>query len=123
MNAWLACGWGALGGLVVELLQLYRSVQRAGALPWKKDPEHEPHPPALIVAALLRIGIGAVIAAAMAQGHQISGALGALGAGVAAPLIIDQLGQSGLPDQSPQPAKPGQAGLSPAPDPAGEADG
>jgi hypothetical protein len=76
------------------MLQLYRAVRRVNGLPWKKDPEHEPHPPALILAALLRMGIGAIVAAAMAQSHQISGALGGIGTGIAAELIIDQLGST-----------------------------
>jgi hypothetical protein len=95
LNVWLAAGWGVGGGLIVEFLELYRAVRRAGGLPWQVDPDHEPHPPALALAALIRMAIGGVIAAAMASGGEIGGGLGALAAGVAAPLIIDQLGQTG----------------------------
>lgn len=104
MNVWIAAAWGGGGGLIVELLEWYRALRRAGGMPWKKDPDHEPHPPALILAAVIRAGIGAVIAAAMAASGQISGALGGLTAGIAAPLVIDQLGQTGLqgaPDDAP----------------------
>jgi hypothetical protein len=95
VNTWSAFAWGACGGLIVEALELYRAVRRAKGLPWKKDPEHEPGPSAVILMGLLRTLIGAVVALAMARANQISGALGGLGAGAAAPLIIDQLGQSG----------------------------
>ncbi|WP_414939682.1 hypothetical protein [Amycolatopsis sp. cmx-11-51] len=99
MNVWAACVWGMGGGLVVEMLELYRAVRRAGGLPWRVDPDHEPHPPALLLAAFIRMGIGGVLAAAMASGGQIGGGLGALATGIAAPLLIDQLGQGGGPAQ------------------------
>jgi hypothetical protein len=127
VNAWLGCSWGAIGGLVVELLELYRAVRRCGGLPWKKDPDNEPHPPALALAAVTRMSIGAAIAGAMTFGHQISGAFGGLTAGVTAPLVIDQIGQR---ERAPQPrrsqsqaeaggpdAEPNPASAKPAPSP------
>jgi hypothetical protein len=94
VSTWWALFWGLMGGLIVELLELYRAIRRTGGLPWQVDPDHEPHPPALLVAAVIRMVIGGLVAAAMAAAGQIAGGLGALTAGIAAPLIIDQLGQS-----------------------------
>lgn len=85
--------WGAGGGLLVEAWELYRAIRLAGGFPWQKDPEHEPHPPALLVALVLRAALAFGIALAMAVGNQISGAFAAFAAGIAAPVILDQLGR------------------------------
>jgi hypothetical protein len=107
VNMWLVGAWGAAGGLVVELLDFYHAVRRAHGLPWKKDPDEEPGPAALAIAGITRVLIGAVVATAMGSVHQVSGALGGLGAGIAAPLLINQLGQfsgQSLPASGPVPA-------------------
>lgn len=91
MNALHAGLCGAAGGLTIELLVFYRAIGRARGLPWKKDPDNEPGPPALLAALLSRMVIGGVLAWVFGASGQVSGVLGAFTTGVAADLLIDRL--------------------------------
>ena len=83
--------WGALGGVAVELLELQASLKRLRALPWGK-PGYLTFPAAL-ASFVTRIGLGVMTAVATGYNGQINGPLAAFGAGIAAPLLIEKIGQ------------------------------
>jgi hypothetical protein len=104
---------GLFGGTAVEGMEFYTSYHRHGCLPWKRlnNDETEIVPEAglggYIAATVIRVlVVGAGLAWLLAWAHQISGPLGAVGVGVAAPDILGYLakavpltnssGQSGL---------------------------
>jgi hypothetical protein len=49
---------------------------------------------AFVVSVMIRIGVGAVLAAASAGSGQVAGSLAAFGLGVAAPLVIERLARA-----------------------------
>ena len=85
-----AAMWGAFGGLSVELVEFQRVLRQTGSWPW--NIEGEPSAGMFFVSALIRIGLGLGLAVAGAETGEIAGPFAAIGAGVAAPLIIEQLG-------------------------------
>ena len=91
MSPWWYAAWGAFGGLAVEAIQFYGAIRRTGKWPWKT--KGEPGPLPLLVSVIIRVGVGFGLALAAAQTKQISGPLGAIAVGVAAPLLIEQMGQ------------------------------
>jgi hypothetical protein len=46
------------------------------------------------LSVVIRVGVGAALAAAAASGKQVAGAFGAFGLGVAAPLVIEKLARA-----------------------------
>ncbi len=104
MTAWQAALWGAFGGLAVEAIQFSGVLRRTGTWPWNIEGE----PPAGLWSAsvLIRVGLGLGLAVAAFQTGEIAGPIGAIAIGVAAPLIIEQMGQDaplvrGDPDAGP----------------------
>lgn len=94
MNMWAAAAWGLAGGFCVEALELYVRIRRTPKWNWR-----QPIPQgmaAFAVSVLVRLGVGAVLAAATAGSRQISSPLAAFGLGVAAPLVIEKLAR-GVP--------------------------
>lgn len=89
MTWWQYALWGALGGLVVEATQFYRAIRRFKAWPW--EVKGESAPPVLLASVAIRVGLGLIAALVMGQSGAISGVLGVFGAGVAAPLIFEQM--------------------------------
>lgn len=89
--------WGIFGGLAVEALEFQRAMHRAAGVPWRnKDGTRnltEPGPGALVLSALIRMGIGGGLAAAASASEQVSSPLAAIAIGVAAPLIIRKFGE------------------------------
>jgi hypothetical protein len=89
--------WGLFGGFAVEGLELYAALRRDGRWPWKRGVQRktgaipEAGPMGYAIAELIRLLIGAGLASAAVTAGQITGPLGALGVGVAAPTIIGQL--------------------------------
>lgn len=80
--------WGMAGGFIVEAMEYWRSVRHTG----RGKPDKASWG-AFIVAEVLRLLSGAIIAVALGRAGQISGEAGALAVGVAAPLIIDRMSQ------------------------------
>jgi hypothetical protein len=84
--------WGLAGGFVVEGLDLYTAVRRHGKWPWRVT---GPGPAAglagYVVAELVRLLIGGVLAAGAAASSQVSGAVAAMAIGVAAPVMVERL--------------------------------
>lgn len=81
--------WGLFGGFAIEGLEFSAAIRRTGSWPWKQ--EGEPSCAMLLVSVIIRLGIGAGLAVAAGLTGQISGPLGAVAIGVAAPLFIEQL--------------------------------
>lgn len=81
--------FGLLGGFLVEAVELRRAIQKTKGWPWR-DPD-EPSFGPWLTAILLRLAASAGLAYGFGAGGQISGALGALTAGIAAPLVIEKL--------------------------------
>lgn len=90
--------WGLFGGFAVSGLELQALLRRRGCWPWQA---REGQPPEISLTAylageIIRMLVGAGLAWAAAATGQISGPLGAVGIGAAAPFILDQLSRSGL---------------------------
>lgn len=83
---WRCALWGALGGLIVDALEFYRVVRNNGGR-WPEDMRSL----AFLVAELIRLGVGAILAVAFASSGHVSDTLGALAVGAAAPLIAEKL--------------------------------
>lgn len=81
--------WGAFGGLAVEAIQFYGAIRRAKDWPWRRKDEVRPFP--LAVSVIMRVGVGLGLALATGQTGQVSGPIGAIAVGVAAPLLIEQM--------------------------------
>ena len=94
---WQYAAWGAFGGLAIELVEFYGAIRRTGGWPWKQKGEVRPAP--LLASVAIRLFVGAGLAWALGVEQQVSGAVGALTAGVAAPLILEQLARQ-IPAQS-----------------------
>jgi hypothetical protein len=102
MNPWLYALWGAFGGLAVEAIQFYGAIRRTGKWPWKT--KGEPRPGPLAASVVIRVGVGFGLAFAAFETNQVSGPLGAIAVGVAAPLLIEQMAKRvPLDAQSPDP--------------------
>jgi hypothetical protein len=95
--------WGLGGGFAVEGLDLYGALRRRGCWPWRVRGPREVGAVGYFVAELIRLVIGGVLAAALAESNQITTAFGALAVGVAAPLIVERLTRViPLTDSAPQ---------------------
>jgi len=89
MSPWGYALWGAFGGLSIEGIEFYGVIRRTGRWPW--NIKGEPRPLPLLVSVAIRVGVGFGLALAAAQTGQVSGPLGAIAVGVAAPLLIEQM--------------------------------
>lgn len=108
--------FGLLGGFLVEAVELRRAIQKTKGWPWR-DPD-EPSFGPWLTAILLRLAASAGLAYGFGAGGQISGALGALTAGIAAPLVIEKLasqipGAMLRPDPAVAPAPAAEVPVSP----------
>jgi hypothetical protein len=89
MTTWEYALWGLFGGFAVDGLEFAGAIRRTGGWPWRQ-PE-EPGLAPLAVSVVIRLVVGAGLAAAAGTTGQISGPFGALTMGIAAPLLIEQL--------------------------------
>lgn len=96
MSPWAYALWGAFGGLSIEGIEFYGAIRRTGRWPWKI--KGEPGPLPLFVSVVIRVGVGFGLTWAAAETDQVSGPLGAIAVGVAAPLLIEQMARQVLPD-------------------------
>jgi hypothetical protein len=101
---WTAALWGLAGAAVVEGLALYQAIHRVKDFPWRK--EGEARFPAYLTSVIIRVAVGAGMAAAFGASTQIAGPLGALIVGVTAPKIVEQMLRHGLAHQAAEPAPP-----------------
>ncbi len=95
MAWWLAGLWGLFGGLGIEACELYGVIRRAHCWPWRL--EGEAGFPAFAVSVVIRGGVGAGLAIALASTHQVNGPIGAIAVGITAPFIFEQLRNTRLP--------------------------
>jgi hypothetical protein len=98
MMAGLQAGlWGVFGGFAVEGLELYAAVQRYACWPWHvRRSGHggevrEAGWLGYVIAELVRLLIGGGLAWAASSTGYLTGSLGALAVGAAAPGVIGQL--------------------------------
>jgi hypothetical protein len=92
MGVWIATVWGLTGGLCVEALELYAHICRAPKWDWRCPIDQGMA--AFVVAVMLRVSVGAALAAAFAGSHQVSGPLAAYTLGVAAPVVVERLAKA-----------------------------
>jgi hypothetical protein len=96
----VAAAWGLFGGFAVEGLDMYVALRRNRCWPWhvpnSPNPRDVPEagPLGYVVAEIVRLLIGAGLAWAALSTGQVSGPLGAIGVGAAAPVIIGQLAKA-----------------------------
>ena len=83
---WEAASWGLFGGFIVDGLELYGVVRRNAGI-WPSDCRSL----AFVVVEVIRLVTGAGLAMAFSESGQISGAVGAIMIGVAAPLIVEKM--------------------------------
>lgn len=95
MAIWQACLWGLLGAALVEGLELYQAIHAEGGFPWQFRGRLKLGP--YLVALLVRLGLGAALAAVFAASHQITGPIAAVTIGIAAPKILEQLARQATP--------------------------
>jgi hypothetical protein len=89
MTWWEYVLWGAFGGLAVEAIEFYGAIRRLKDLPWKTKGESPPL--ALAVSVVIRVGVGLGLTLAAGLAGLVSGPIGAIAIGVAAPLLIEQM--------------------------------
>jgi hypothetical protein len=100
MVGYEAAPWGLFGSFAAVGFELCNALRRDGQWPWKRpskpgvDEIPEAGAVGYAVAAGIRLIIGAGLAWAAASTGQISGSLGAMIVGVAAPKIIEQLAKT-----------------------------
>jgi uncharacterized protein YjbI with pentapeptide repeats len=101
--SWLQyVAYGAFGSLAVELVEFHGAIRRTGRWPWLND--GEPGPLSFYVSVVIRTVLGAGMAWTLGGAQQISGAVGALAIGMAAPLILEQMAKQ-FPVQLESPEK------------------
>jgi hypothetical protein len=91
--------WGVFGGFAVEGMEFSKAVRATGDWPWRQ--KGEPGALPMAVSIIIRLAVSGGLSLALGQGHQIIGVFGALTAGVAAPLILEQL-SARIPLTAPQ---------------------
>lgn len=89
MTLLIYAAWGLFGGFAVEGLEFTGAIRRTGGWPW--DQKGEPSKGPMLASVVIRLLVGAGLAAAAASTHQISGPIGAVAVGIAAPFLIEQM--------------------------------
>ena len=111
---WVAALWGLAGAAAVEGLDLYQAIHKVKDFPWRK--EGEARFAVYLTSVVIRLIVGASLAAAFGASTQIAGPLGGLVVGITAPKIVEQMMRQGLAHQAvEQPAPPVPASATPAP--------
>lgn len=86
-------GWGIFGGLLVAGLDFVGAVGRIGDWPWGDGRRMRIGPYSAAMA--VRVALGGGLALAAGQSGLIINAISAVGVGVATPLVVEKLGQTG----------------------------
>ena len=91
-DMWLeAAAWGAFGGFAMEALDYITAVRRHHRVPWQKILPGDPGPTAHAIATVLRLIVGAGVAAAAARTTPSVSPWLAFGLGAAAPVVLEKL--------------------------------
>jgi hypothetical protein len=88
MNGLYAFGWGAFGGFALEALDFWRFSRTGRSIRWDMSLLDTV---VVSVGVIFRVAVGGGLALAASQSGQVSGSMGALGIGVAAPLVLERL--------------------------------
>lgn len=104
--------WGLYGGFAVEGLALIAEARRIGGWPWSGADQLPAR--VLLLAIVIRVGIGAGLAAAAFSSEQITTAFAAVTVGAGANKIIEGL-IAQVPLDSPSQGEPARAGPDPTP--------
>ena len=92
---WGLALWGLFGGFAVEALEFTGAIRRTGTWPWHlrlhPSEPNEPLAVPMLASVILRLSVSAGVVAALASSHQVAGTYTAIGAGIAAPKLIEQL--------------------------------
>jgi hypothetical protein len=118
MTAWGYALWGLFGSFAVEGLEFAGAIRRVGGWPWRQAGEPGPLP--LAVSVLIRLAIGAGLAAAAGATGQLNGPLMALATRVASPLVVErlaQVAQQAITPETPAIAPPATSVDPPSPTP------
>jgi flagellar biosynthesis/type III secretory pathway ATPase len=83
--------WGALGGAAIEAYDMFRAIRATGSFPWGYKDKPPYTAATWVISAILRIGIGAVVAAAAVAGGQVAGVYAAFGLGATGPVALGRL--------------------------------
>lgn len=84
--------WGVAGGFVLEGLEFHAALRRHGRWPWKVTGRGARVGTAgYLIAELIRLMAGGILAGAASASGQVSGPLAALAIGVAAPVMVERL--------------------------------
>ncbi|MFD7586475.1 hypothetical protein ACFV84_13765 [Kitasatospora sp. NPDC059811] len=109
MDVWGACLWGLVGIGLVEAYLMWGAVGSSAGprWPWVDEEGHRKvgfYVVALVCRCVMGVGLDAVYAAT----HQVSGALGAVTLGIAAPLVTKQMAErnDAAPPALPDPVPP-----------------
>jgi hypothetical protein len=86
-----AAAWGTFGGFAMEALDFITAVRRHRRVPWRKLIPEDPGPAIHAVTSVLRLTVGAGVAAAASRTSPSVSAWLALGLGAAAPVILEKL--------------------------------
>jgi len=92
MGVWMAAVSGLTGGLCVEALELCAHIRRTPRWDWRRPIDQGMT--AFAIAVTLRVAVGALVAAALAGGHQVSGPLAALALGAASSVVVARLARA-----------------------------
>ncbi|MFD4557839.1 hypothetical protein ACFWP5_26565 [Streptomyces sp. NPDC058469] len=95
MAIWEACLWGLLGAGLIEAKEMWQLYRQNNEFPWKLDGRAQAKP--YVAAVAIRFFMAGGINAAYASANQVTGSLGALTLGIAAPMFIQQLAEGTLP--------------------------
>lgn len=98
VNGVEAAVYGALGSACVEMLDYINMARRQPKTPKarKTSPFDEYGTANYIVSVVLRLVIGAIVAGALGASDQLPSVMMALGTGISAPLIIEQVSRYGI---------------------------
>jgi len=89
MSLSAAALWGFLGAAAIELWDLYGAIHRVKGLPWQFEGEVGFGP--YLVSVVLRVLLGVGVAVAFVASGQVTGPVGAVAVGIAAPKVLEQL--------------------------------
>lgn len=99
MEWWALVLWGFAGGFAVDGIEIWKLVKaNGGAWPGSISTI------AFSVAEIIRLSVGAFLTVAFGEAGQVSGPVGALAIGAAAPLIVEKLAQLQQPNVGGPPA-------------------
>ncbi|MER5548793.1 hypothetical protein ACWDBD_05045 [Streptomyces sp. NPDC001118] len=103
MTWWQAAVWGVAGGFALDAVAIYRSVRTHRRWPWqeRKPGDGEAGAVAYTIAGVAVWMVGGGLASAADLTGQISGPIGALTIGAAAPYIIERIART-VPLQLPE---------------------